>query len=60
MLYNYTVPVPPFTYDHLLANLGKMRNHGLEIGFGITPLRLQIQTAGHHDAGERRLRSQDL
>ena len=39
MLYNYTVPVPPFTYDHLLANLGKMRNHGLEIGFGITPLR---------------------
>jgi len=39
MLYNYTVPVPPFTYDHLLANLGEMRNHGLEIGFGITPLR---------------------
>ena len=39
MLYNYTVPVPPFTYDHLLANLGKMRNHGLEIGFGITPLK---------------------
>lgn len=41
MLYNYTVPVPPFTYDHLLANLGKMRNHGLELGFGITPLRRQ-------------------
>ena len=39
LLYNYTVPVPPFTYDHLLANLGKMRNHGLEIGFGITPLK---------------------
>ena len=39
MLYNYTVPVPPFTYDHLLANLGKMRNHGVELGFGITPLR---------------------
>ena len=41
MLYNYTVPVPPFTYDHLLANLGRMRNHGLEIGFGITPLQKQ-------------------
>ena len=41
MLYNYTVPVPPFTSDHLLANLGKMRNHGLEIGFGITPLQRQ-------------------
>lgn len=39
MLYNYQVSVPPFTYDHLLANLGKMRNSGLEIGFGITPLR---------------------
>ena len=39
MLYEYDVSVPPFTYDKLLANLGKMRNHGLEIGFGITPLR---------------------
>ena len=39
MLYQYTVPVPPFTYDQLLANLGKMRNHGFELGFGITPLR---------------------
>ena len=38
MLYQYDVSVPPFTYDKLLANLGKMRNHGLEIGFGITPL----------------------
>ena len=39
MLYNYDVPVPPFTYDHLLANLGKMHNHGFELGFGITPIR---------------------
>ena len=39
MLYAYTVPVPPFTYDELLANLGSMQNSGLEIGFGITPLR---------------------
>ena len=39
MLYQYDVPVPPFTYPTLLANLGKMRNHGFEIGFGITPLR---------------------
>ena len=41
MLYEYDVPVPPFTYDHLLANLGKMHNHGLELGFGITPVRTQ-------------------
>ena len=38
MLYVYDVPVPPFTYDKLLANLGSMQNRGLEIGFGITPI----------------------
>jgi len=38
MLYVYDVPVPPFPYDKLLANLGSMENSGLEIGFGITPL----------------------
>lgn len=38
MLYVYNVPVPPFTYNKLLANLGAMENSGLEIGFGITPL----------------------
>jgi hypothetical protein len=38
MLYVYDVPVPPFTYNKLLANLGSMENSGLEIGFGITPL----------------------
>jgi len=39
MLYVYDVPVPPYTYDKLLANLGSMESFGLEIGFGITPLR---------------------
>ncbi len=39
MLYVYDVPVPPFTYEKLLANMGSMQNSGLEIGFGITPLR---------------------
>ena len=39
MLYLYTVPVPPYPYNKLLANLGSMENSGLEIGFGITPLR---------------------
>ena len=39
MLYVYDVPVPPFTYDKLLANLGSMQSNGLEIGFGNTPLR---------------------
>ena len=39
MLYLYDAPVPPFTYDKILANLGSMRNSGFEIGFGIVPLR---------------------
>ena len=39
MLYVYDVPVPPYTYDKLLANMGSMKNSGFEIGFGITPLR---------------------
>lgn len=38
MLYLYDVPVPPFTYDKMLANLGSMRNSGFEVGVGITPL----------------------
>ena len=35
MLYNYTVSVPPFIYNKLLANLGSMSNQGVEIGIGI-------------------------
>ena len=35
MLYSYDVPVPPFAYDKLLANIGAMSNQGLEIGFSI-------------------------
>ena len=34
MLYLYEVSVPPFAYDHLLANLGSMRNSGVELGLG--------------------------
>lgn len=33
LLYNYTVPVPPFTYTSLLANVGEMTNNGLEFAF---------------------------
>lgn len=41
MLYNYGVPVPPFTFSSLLANLGQMRNSGLEISVGATPFKTQ-------------------
>lgn len=38
MLYQYDVPVPPFPYDKMLANLGKMSNRGFEIGLAVTPV----------------------
>lgn len=31
LLYTYTVPVPPFTYNTLLANMGEMTNTGFEL-----------------------------
>lgn len=39
MLYSYHVSVPPFPYNTLLANIGSMRNSGLEAAVGFTPLR---------------------
>lgn len=39
MLYNYDVPVPPFTFSKMLANLGSMSNRGFEVGIGVTPIR---------------------
>lgn len=38
MLYEYDVPVPPFAYSKLLANIGSMQNSGVELGLGATPL----------------------
>ena len=38
MLYQYDVPVPPFKYDKLLANIGSMSNSGVETGILVTPL----------------------
>ena len=39
MLYMYNVSVPPFTYNTLVANIGSMRNSGVEIAVGVTPLK---------------------
>ena len=38
MLYAYDVPVPPFAFDKLVANIGSMSNSGFEIGLSATPL----------------------
>ena len=39
LLYKYDVKVPPFTHPTLLANLGAMRNTGIELSLGGTPLK---------------------
>lgn len=31
MLFNYSVPVPPYLYGSMLANVGHMRNKGVEV-----------------------------
>ena len=38
MLYAYEVPVPPFAYNTLLANIGSMSNRGFEIGLSVLPI----------------------
>ena len=39
MLYNYAVPSPPNLYPYTLANVGKMRNSGIEILVRGVPVR---------------------
>ena len=38
MLYDYDVPVPPFAFNKLLANLGEMENTGVEVAVTGVPL----------------------
>ena len=38
MLYAYEVPVPPFAYNTLLANIGSMSNRGIELGMSVQPI----------------------
>ena len=39
LLYNYAVPVPPFAFNTLLANLGEMENTGVEVAISGTTLK---------------------
>jgi TonB-linked SusC/RagA family outer membrane protein len=38
MLYNYSVPVPPNLFNSMLANVGHMRNSGVELELGYVVL----------------------
>lgn len=39
LLYEYAVPVPPFLYNRLLANLGEMGNDGVEVALNLDVIR---------------------
>jgi len=44
MLYNYSVPVPPNLFGSILANVGTMRNNGVEAQLGIDVFRTRNLT----------------
>ena len=39
MLYNYSVPTPPYLFSTILANVGSMRNKGIEVQLSFVPIR---------------------
>ncbi|WP_347156532.1 SusC/RagA family TonB-linked outer membrane protein [Pontibacter chitinilyticus] len=41
MLWDYQVPVPPYLYNSITANVGEMRNEGLEVLLNLDPVRTQ-------------------
>jgi TonB-linked SusC/RagA family outer membrane protein len=38
LLYSYTVPTPPYIYDTLFTNVGKVTNQGIELTITATPV----------------------
>lgn len=59
LLYEYAVPVPPFLYDKLLANLGEMGNDGVEVALNFDAIRskdidLKIGVNGSYQKNEIR------
>lgn len=38
LLYNYTVPVPPYDYSTLFTNVGKISNSGIEVTINAIPV----------------------
>lgn len=39
MLYNYQVPVPPYLFSSILANVGEMKNEGIEVLLNLEAVR---------------------
>lgn len=39
LLYNYSVPTPPYVYDELFTNVGEITNQGIELTIGAIPVK---------------------
>lgn len=57
MLWWYTVPTPPNLYNQTLANVGKMRNSGIEVAISAIPVRTKAfewktTLTGSHNANK--------
>jgi TonB-linked SusC/RagA family outer membrane protein len=58
MLYNYSVPVPPYLFNSILANVGLMRNSGVEAQLTYDVLRgkrLRWTTSGNWSTNKNKL-----
>jgi TonB-dependent starch-binding outer membrane protein SusC len=65
MLYEYAVPSPPNLYDHTWANVGEMRNTGIEIMVKAIPVqtkdwRWETQVTMQHNSNKLLSLSNDL
>ena len=41
LLYNYTVPTPPYIYNTLFTNVGEVTNDGIEVTISATPVKIK-------------------
>ncbi|HET7550883.1 MAG TPA: SusC/RagA family TonB-linked outer membrane protein [Gemmatimonadaceae bacterium] len=58
MLYNYDVPVPPYLFGSILANVGEMRNEGVEASLSYDVIRspdLQWTTSANWSTNRNKL-----
>jgi TonB-dependent starch-binding outer membrane protein SusC len=58
LLYNYTVPVPPYLFNNILANVGSMRNSGVEAELSYDVIRardLRWTTSANWSKNDNRL-----
>ena len=39
-LWDYEVPVPPYVYNRMWANVGELKNSGIEISVGVIPVKI--------------------